>query len=461
MPDIHLTDIIIKPNRQRQEFLPEDLQQLKSSIEALGLMQPPVLRREEAGWVLVAGERRLRMLAEIFELGETFKHGGKVYEGGVVPFVDIGDLSDLEVEEAELDENLKRKDLTWQEHAAAVSRLHSLRQGQKEAQYLQTDSDPENTKMAVQTIADTAKEVRGSSEGVHQETTRREIIVARHLNNPAIAKAKSADEAFKILKAQEEQAKNIELAKAVGATFNADLHELTNGDCLEVMRGMLDYVKAHPECGFDVICTDPPYGMGADSFGDGGGKLDGIEHHYDDSYESWKKLMTEWAPLSYAVCKPQAHAYVFCDPDNFHELRDMMRAAGWYVFRTPLINHKINSGRVPLPDRGPRRQYETILYAIKGKKPVTHIYPDVLSTNADENLTHGAQKPVAVYQNLLQRSVRPGDRVFDPFAGTGPVFEAANGFKCAAVGCELNPEYYALSLKRIQRLKSLEQPSFL
>jgi DNA modification methylase len=198
--------------------------------------------------------------------------------------------------------------------------------------------------------------------------------------------------------------------------------------------------------------------MGADSFGDAGGKLTGIEHHYDDSYESWLALMREWAPLSFAVAKPQAHAYVFCDFDNFHKLKEFMLAAGWYVFRTPLIVHKLNSGRVPLPDQGPRRQYEIILYAIKGDKPTTHIYPDVISTAADENLTHGAQKPVALYQNLLQRSVKPGDRVADFFAGSGTIFEAAHGMKCYAVGTEQSPEYYGMSLARIKRLKQLETP---
>lgn len=135
-----------------------------------------------------------------------------------------------------------------------------------------------------------------------------------------------------------------------------------------------------------------------------------------------------------------------------------MQAAGWYVFRTPLINHKMNSGRVPLPDQGPRRQYEIILYAIKGKKQTTHIYPDVISTSADENFSHGAQKPVALYQNLLQRSVRPGDRVLDTFAGSGTIFEAANGFKCSATGTELNPEYFGMCLARIARCKQLETP---
>ena len=133
-----------------------------------------------------------------------------------------------------------------------------------------------------------------------------------------------------------------------------------------------------------------------------------------------------------------------------------MRKAGWYVFRTPLINFKTNSGRVPLPDRGPRRQYEILLYAIKGDKPVTHIYPDVITSQADENMSHGAQKPVAVYQNLLQRSVRPGDTVLDCFAGSGTIFPAAHTFKVKAVGIEQSAEYYGMGLRRIQDIQIVD-----
>lgn len=457
MPEILYSSIVIKPNRQRQEFDPSALQELKNSIEDLGLMHPPVLRKEGEAWVLVAGERRLRAIAEIYELDGTFKHGGKVYSSGLVPFTDIGELSHLEAEEAELDENLKRRDLTWQEHAAAVKRLHELRVAQQKQQTntildhgLPMDLPTEHT------VADTAKELLGRSDGSYQDTVRKEIIVARHLDNPAIAKAKSADEAFKILKREEERNKNIELARVVGATFNASQHRLFNVNCLEWMQ------QPSVQGYFDVICTDPPYGMGADQFGDGAGRLNGIEHHYDDSYEAWLALMggsAGWCQLAFNVCKPQAHAYVFCDIDNFHKLKDMMQRAGWYVFRTPLINHKQNSGRVPLPDRGPRRQYETILYAIKGDKPTTHIYPDVISSPADESMSHGAQKPVAVYQNLLQRSVKPGDKVLDCFGGTGPLFPAAHGFKCEATVLEQNPEYYALCVKRLEQLKLMDEPA--
>ena len=457
--------IVIKPNRQRQEFDPDALQELKNSIEDLGLMHPPVLRREGTDWVLVAGERRLRAIKEIWELGGDFRCNGEICtpEEMLVPYVNLGDLSPLEAEEAELDENLKRRDLTWQEHAAATAKLHALRVAQKSQSIaveptLGADGKPvfPFPPAKSHTVADTALEVTGRSDGYYQDQTRKEILVAKHLDNPAIAKAKNADEAFKILKKQEQARANSELAAAVGATFTADVHQLHNVNCLEFMRAL---ISAPDDQKFDIIVTDPPYGMGADGFGDAGGKMSGIEHHYDDSLESWRTLMQQWTALSFMVTKPQAHAYVMCDFDRFHELKQMMQTAGWYVFRTPLINCKINSGRVPLPDRGPRRQYEIILYAIKGDKPVTHIYPDVINTQGDENMSHGAQKPVALYQNLLQRSYRPGDRVFDPFSGSGTLFPAAHSYKCVAVGCELNPEYYGMALRRIRELKMLEEPA--
>lgn len=459
-----LSSIIIKPNRQRQEFSEEAIEELRESIESLGLMHPPVLREEEEGLVLVAGERRLRAISDSFALGVDLVHDGQTFtaEAEEIPYTSLGDLTELEAEEAELDENLKRKDLSWQELAAAHSRLHRLRINQNQAKLtdaLEAD-DGSFEKMDIgHTIADTAQELYGRSDGDYQDKLRKELIVAQHLDNPLIAGAKTAKDAFKILKAQEERTKNVALALEVGKTFSVDSHHLYNVNSLDWMRNHIlraNNQYSPPVEQFDVICTDPPYGMGADQFGDGGGKMLAIEHHYDDSPESWRILMQQWCPLSFEVCKPQAHAYVFCDFDRYHELKAMMEAAGWEVFRTPLIVHKRNSGRVPLPDRGPRRQYELVLFANKGRMPCTAIYPDVISVEADENTGHGAQKPVALYQNLLQRSVRPGMQVADFFGGSGPMLPAAHLLKCYATICEQSPEYYAKIVKRAQDLRALE-----
>lgn len=409
-------------------------------------MHPPVLREVGSMCILVAGERRLRAIQELFELGGDFLCDGVRYADGVIPFLSLGDLTELEAEEAELDENLRRADLTWQEHAAAVARLHALRSGQKK------ELAPEDLPIPEHTYADTAEELTGNRQGYYQAVVRKEIIVAGHLDNPEVAKAKNVEEAFKVLKRQEAVRKNIEQSKVVGATFNANLHTLTHTDCITWMKDYADSVVGGSARGFDVILTDPPYGMGAQDFGDGGGKLTGIEHRYDDSYAVWITLMSDWTRLSYAVTAPQAHAYVFCDIDRFHELKGLMETAGWYVFRTPMISYKINSGRVPLPTRGPRRQYETLLYAIKGGKTVTHIYPDVIPNQGDANMAHGAQKSAELFQNLLQRSVAPGDMVLDTFAGSGAIFPAAHTMQCKATGLEFSEEYYAQSLARLTRL---------
>lgn len=431
--------IHIPTNRHRQEFDPTHIQELADDFTGeIGLLQPIVLRKPRADepaipadcLVLSAGENRLRAIDLCNELGSPIRHAGEEIPLGLVPYIPIGELSELAAEEAELNENLKRRDLTWQEKAAAVKRLDNLRRKQK--------GEAHN-------VTELAKELTGHGEGSYRETVRQELLLANHLDNPTVAKAKTAAEAFKALRMEER--KRSALGKA--ETFTLDMvktrHRLFNADCLQWMAQAVESGEQ-----FDVILTDPPYGMNAESFGDGAGKMTSITHEYQDDFESWSQLMQKWAELSWAITKPQAHLYAFCDIQNFYLLRGWMQHAGWYVLRTPLIYYKTDNGRVPLPDIGPRRQYETILYAVKGKKPVTNIYPDVICATGDTNLGHGAQKPVACYQNLLQRSCLPGDKVLDTFCGTGTIFPAAQNMKVIATGIEKDPVYYGIAAKRLE-----------
>lgn len=430
---IPFSAIRVADNRQRREFEPVSLLELAKSIETLGLFHALQIRKDNT---LVTGERRLRAIREhLFPMGKTFTYDGVEVLPGHIPCIEVTSDDPLVLEAIELDENFRRRDLTWQEHAAAVKRLHDLRQAQLPAG-------------EVQSIPATAAEVIGEKVATPNSivTTRAELLVADHLDKPEVRAAPTVRDALKVLKRIEETDRNTALALAVGKTLTAGSHQVIHGNCLEWLAGQ-------PSEQFDVICTDPPYGMGADQFGDGAGKLSGIEHHYDDSPEAWRELMFPWAEQAFRVTKPQAHAYVFCDLANFPELTRFMQRSGWYVFRTPLIVYKKDSGRVPLPDKGPRRQYETALYAIKGGKLTTGIFSDVIESQADPNMSHGAQKPVAVFENLLRRSVRPGDRVLDTFGGTGTLIPAAHTLKCYATVVEQEAAYYGLCLKRLEALK--------
>jgi len=435
---IHIDAIKVAPDRQRKTFDAAKLHEFADGIQSKGLLHPIVLRVVGDDYYLVAGERRLRAISDIYALGGEIMHDGELVRKNSIPYTLLSDLDPLAAEEAELDENIQRVDLTWQERAAAHARLLSLRARQAEAQGL-----------PLPTVAAISFEVRGSAEGVNQENTRRELIVARHLDNPAVQAAKTVDEAFKILRKEEAQAKSRDLGISVGKTFSASMHRAINEDSLAWMRSA-------PAEQFDCILTDPPYGMGADEFGDSGGVAAGA-HGYKDDADNFLSIIKTLAPESFRLAKAQAHMYCFCDIDWFFHLRDEFRAAGWQVFRTPWIWYKRAGMRAPWPDSGPQRKYETLLYAVKGKCPVLRMGPDVLDFGPDANLGHAAQKPVALFRDLLTRTCLPGNTVFDPFMGSGPIFPAAHGLKLIATGIEMDPASYGIAVKRIQDLEASAQ----
>lgn len=430
---VNIHELTIPDNRQRREFKPEDVMKLASSISQTGLIQPVVVRRgEEGNMILVAGERRIRAMIYVWNFGQKVRCGEDIFNEGEVPCIYQGEMDPIDAFEMELEENIRRTDLTWQEKATATTQLMTLRSQQATRR---GEVPP--------AVSDIAKEVRGDS-NTSIESTRKELIVSHYLNDPDVVKAKTVDEAFKILKRKEIAKKNEEYAGIVGKTFSSKVHSLHQGDCLEILPFL-------PPESFDVILTDPPYGIDADTYGDSGGRTAGA-HTYDDSFETWLSLMQGFAPESFRVAKPLAHLYVFCDVDNFVLLKNILAEAGWKVFRTPIICINPTAMRTPWPEHGPQRKYQIVAYAIKGNRTVNSIAPDVVSYPSDDNLGHMAQKPVALYEDLLRRSIRPGDSVLDPFCGSGPIFPAAHGLKCQATGIELGAAAYGVSIKRIEAL---------
>ena len=421
-------------NRQRTEHDPSRHQELLGSIESLGLLHPPVLRLRGDDYVLVAGERRLRAMADLHELSRGFNFEGEPVPPGLIPYTLLSDMDELSAMEAELDENIKRADLSWQDRCTALDRLEQLRAKQATAR-----GTPPPTPASI------ALETRGSSAGSNTDTVRKQLILAKHLDNEEVAKAKTVDEAFKVLKRQEETKRNADHAASIGTTFHAGMHRLEQADSLA-------WMVVQPAEQFDVILTDPPYGMDADQFGDADGLAAGA-HEYKDSAEYWNEIMDVFCPESFRLAKASAHAYVFCDVDKFVPLRDRMTAAGWRCFRTPLIWFKPSAARAPWPDRGPQRKYELILFAVKGERNVTKMLGDVLQYNSDENLGHMAQKPVDLYRDLLSRSARAGDSVLDCFAGTGPILPAAHQLRVAATAVEMLPQNFGIAAKRLANLK--------
>jgi len=106
--EVGVEEIEPNPNQPRKVFSPNALDELAASIKASGVIQPVIVRRQGAGYQLVAGERRWRAARQ----------------AGLprIPAL-VREVTDAESLELALVENLLREDLNPMEEAEAFDKL--------------------------------------------------------------------------------------------------------------------------------------------------------------------------------------------------------------------------------------------------------------------------------------------------------------------------------------------------
>lgn len=67
---------------------------------------------------------------------------------------------------------------------------------------------------------------------------------------------------------------------------------------------------------------------------------------------------------------------------------------------------------------------------------------------------HPTQKPVALYEWLLQHYAKPGDKILDTHVGSASSLIACHNLGFQYVGFEIDKDYYDQSLERLNRYKS-------
>jgi len=166
--------IVDRPNRQRGEVKTADL---KPSILRNGVLHPILITREGK---LIAGERRLQSCKE---LGLD-----------LIPARFFDTLSGEEQQIIELEENIKRQDLPWQDLVRSVARIHSI--------FLLRDSDWQ--------LQQTAEEICVSPSLISKY-----VRIAKHLHEERIFKAVTYNEAYNALLRRDERAAGLELATLI------------------------------------------------------------------------------------------------------------------------------------------------------------------------------------------------------------------------------------------------------
>ena len=108
LTELNIKEVVPNVNQPRRNFDPEKLAELTASIKEHGLVQPIVVRPYNGSYQIVAGERRYRACKQL---------GLKT-----IPTI-IKNLSDEEVTEISLIENIQRQELNPIEEARAYKRL--------------------------------------------------------------------------------------------------------------------------------------------------------------------------------------------------------------------------------------------------------------------------------------------------------------------------------------------------
>ncbi|MDQ0856879.1 ParB/RepB/Spo0J family partition protein [Bacillus sp. V2I10] len=108
LQEIKIKDLRPNPYQPRKTFLPGAIEELKESILQHGILQPIIVRKSIKGYEIVVGERRFR--------------AAKAAGLHVVPAV-IRELTEQQMMELALLENLQREDLSPIEEAGAYQAL--------------------------------------------------------------------------------------------------------------------------------------------------------------------------------------------------------------------------------------------------------------------------------------------------------------------------------------------------
>lgn len=215
--------------------------------------------------------------------------------------------------------------------------------------------------------------------------------------------------------------------------------EITNEDNIDLMA-------RYPDDYFDIILTDPPFGM---EFKSGHRKVSHEKIHNDNNLDWLPGFLKE----TKRIAKKEAHHYYFCSNHYVDVFISEIKKSG-IPYKNLLVWEKNNTGMGDLfGDYAP--QYEFIVFCSNGEKKLNgRRDSNIIKSKRTQNELHPTQKPEYLMRYLLSKSSKQGDICLDPFMGSGTTAVACHVEKRNFVGCDIDKNYYNTTVKRLDVLKS-------
>lgn len=208
----------------------------------------------------------------------------------------------------------------------------------------------------------------------------------------------------------------------------------------------------------DHIITDPPYNISQDNNFNTmkSANRQGVDFgEWDKGFELYS-----WIPLYGKLIRKGGSFIIFTSYRFISYMVDALEDSG-FVVKDILKWEKTN----PMP-RNINRRYvqdtEFGVWAVKpGEKWIFNKPDDVPYLRAEfktptvagsERTSHPTQKSLKLMQDIVKIHTDAGEKILDPFMGSGTTGVAALSLDRKFIGDELSPEYFAIANERLQAI---------
>lgn len=204
--------------------------------------------------------------------------------------------------------------------------------------------------------------------------------------------------------------------------------KLFNQDCMEAMKEMEDNQ-------FDLAIVDPPYGIGANKMTLGNGKRKVYR-----GKEDWdaKPPSKEYFNELFRISKNQ----VIWGANHF--IQQFSRNSSCWLFWDK------GTGQNDFADG------ELAWTSFNGA--MRKVFISWVGANAKEknenDRVHPTQKPVKLYEWILMKYAKEGDKILDTHLGSGSIAIACHNLGFDLTGYEIDQEYFSAAVKRYQQHKN-------
>lgn len=420
---VKISDIKVA-DRAREDYGDQEMAELIKSIKERGLICPLAVYSEngEPPYQLQAGGRRYLALTFL----KWAEVPCRVYDHP---------LSELELLCIELDENLKRKQLTPFEESKLIKKIddtHTLAYGKK----ISTAKDASGWSQT-KTAEFIGKSKQYVSEAIQAAQVHQELPQLK------LDESKTRQEILKKLKTLKRDAEVAEIARRAEKELKKSSKDKTD---LYMVGDFLELVKKIPDNTMHLCEIDPPYAIELQ-------KIKKSEISYEATYgESYNEIGAQYYPgfmqqvfkECYRIMRQDSWLIVWFAPEPWAEpMYQWIMAAGFETRR--LYGEWVKpNGQTQQPDIYLANATEYFFYARKGQPRLnqpgranTFLYNPV----PPQHKIHPTERPVELMKDILRTFCCRGSAICVPFAGSGVTIWSAIEEGMVPIGTDLSEDY--------------------